>query len=90
MNKRLVVIGALLAGFALGAATVDYVRAQGKPPAYTIGEIEVTDSATYQKYMEGTSSRVPAAGGRFIVRGGRTFVVNGAPPRGLSLSSGKV
>jgi uncharacterized protein (DUF1330 family) len=34
-----------------------------------------------QKYIEGTSSRVPAAGGRFIVRGGRTFVVNGAPPK---------
>jgi uncharacterized protein (DUF1330 family) len=81
MNKRLMVIGALLAGFALGAATVECVRAQGKPPAYTIGEIEVTDPATYQKYMEGTSSRVPAAGGRFIVRGGRTFVVNGAPPK---------
>ena len=81
MNKRLMVIGALLAGFALGVATVECVRAQGQPPAYTIGEIEVTDPATYQKYLEGTSSRVPAAGGRFIVRGGRTFVVNGAPPK---------
>jgi len=81
MNKRLPVFAALLAGFALGAAAVEGVRAQAKPPAYTIGEIEVTDPATYQNYMDGTSSRVPASGGRFIVRGGRTFVVNGAPPK---------
>jgi uncharacterized protein (DUF1330 family) len=81
MNNRLTVIVGLLVGFALGAIVVEGVRAQSKPPAYTIAEIEVTDPATYQKYMEGTSSRVPAAGGRFIVRGGRTFVVNGAPPK---------
>jgi uncharacterized protein (DUF1330 family) len=81
MNKRLTVIVALLAGFAFGAATVEGVRAQAKPPAYTIAEIEVTDQATYQEYMKGTSVQVPVAGGRFIVRGGRTFVVNGAPPK---------
>ena len=85
MNKQLTVIAALLAGFALGALAVEGVRAQAKPPAYTIAEIEVTDQATYQEYMKGTSVQVPAAGGRFIVRGGRTFVVNGAPPKRIAV-----
>jgi uncharacterized protein (DUF1330 family) len=85
MNKRLTVIAALLAGFALGVAAVEGVRAQAKPPAYTIAEAEVTDPATYQKYIEGTTIGVPAAGGRFIVRGGKTFVVNGAPPKRIAV-----
>jgi uncharacterized protein (DUF1330 family) len=85
MNKRFTVIAALVAGFALGAAAVEGVRAQAKPPAYTIAEVEVTDQATYQEYMKGTSVQVPAAGGRFIVRGGRTFVVNGAPPKRIAV-----
>jgi len=85
MNKRLTVVAALLTGFALGAAAVEGVRAQAKPPAYTVAEIEVTDQATYQEYMKGTSVQVPAAGGRFIVRGGRTFVVNGAPPKRIAV-----
>jgi uncharacterized protein (DUF1330 family) len=85
MNKRFTVIAALVAGFALGAAAVEGVRAQAKPPAYTIAEVEVTDQATYQEYMKGTSVQVPAADGRFIVRGGRTFVVNGAPPKRIAV-----
>ena len=85
MNKRLTVIAPLLAGFALGAAVVEGVRAQTKPPAYTIAEAEVTDPPTYQKYIEGTTSRVPAAGGRFIARGGRAIVVNGAPPKRVAV-----
>jgi uncharacterized protein (DUF1330 family) len=36
--------------------------------AYVIGEVEVTDSATYEDYRK----QVPKYGGRFIVRGGRS------------------
>jgi uncharacterized protein (DUF1330 family) len=81
MGSRKAVIAASLAGFALGALVVEGVRAQPKPPAFTIAEIEVTDQASYQEYMKETSVQVPAAGGRFIVRGGRTFVVTGDPPK---------
>ena len=81
MNIRLTAIVALIAGFALGVAAVEVVRAQAKPPAYTIAEVEVTDQATYQEYQRGAGAQIPAAGGRFIARGGRTFVVNGAPPK---------
>jgi len=81
MKNSLAVAWAVLAGFALGAAVVQGVHAQAKPPAYTIAEIEVTDPATFQKYGEATRVGIPAAGGRVIVRGGKTFVINGAPPK---------
>jgi uncharacterized protein (DUF1330 family) len=85
MNTRVKTIVALVIGFASGAAAVEAVRAQAKPPAYTIAEVEVTDQATYQEYQKGARVEIPAAGGRFITRGGRTFVVNGAPPKRVVL-----
>jgi uncharacterized protein (DUF1330 family) len=69
------------AGFALGAAVTVGVHAQAKPPAYTIAEIEVTDPSTFQQYGQATGKSVPEAGGRIIVRGGKSFVVNGPPPK---------
>jgi uncharacterized protein (DUF1330 family) len=80
-KKSFAVVFAVAAGFAFGAAVVQGVHAQAKPPAYTIAEIEITDPATFKKYGEGTGIGIPAAGGRFIVRGGKTFVINGAPPK---------
>jgi uncharacterized protein (DUF1330 family) len=85
MKTYHVVSLAMLAGFGFGGLAVQGLHAQARPPAYTIAEIEVTDTAGYQKYMEGTTPAVPAAGGRFIVRGGRTFVVNGAPPKRIAV-----
>jgi uncharacterized protein (DUF1330 family) len=85
MRKGSTMLLAVLAGFACGAAAVQAVTAQGKAPAYTVAEVEVTDPATFQKYAEATRSSIPAAGGRFIARGGKTFVVNGAQPKQIVL-----
>src|SRR5262245_66558938 len=81
MTSRIALLGAVLGAFACGVAAVHAVQAQAKPPAYTIAEIEVTEPATFQKYGEATRATIPAAGGRVIVRGGKTFVVNGAAPK---------
>jgi uncharacterized protein (DUF1330 family) len=85
MNKWSTVVLSLLVGFACGAAAIQAVNAQAKAPAYTVAEVEVTDPATFQKYGEATRSSIPAAGGRFIARGGKTFVVNGPPPKQIVL-----
>ena len=85
MKTHYTVCLAMLVGFGLGGLAVKVLHAQARPPAYTIAEVEVTDPAGYQKYMEGTTPAVPAAGGRFIVRGGKTFVVNGAPPKRIAV-----
>lgn len=81
MKRWLTVVLAVGAGFGVGVAVVRAVYANAKPPAYTIAEIEVTDPPTFQKYGEATRTSIPAAGGRIIVRGGRTFVINGPSPK---------
>jgi uncharacterized protein (DUF1330 family) len=39
--------------------------------AYVIGEIEVTDPATYEEYRKQVMAVVTKYGGKFIVRGGK-------------------
>ena len=85
MSQRTTIVLAGFAGFVLGAAVLHGVHAQGKPPAYTIAEFEVTDPATFQKYGDATRAGIPAAGGRFIVRGGKAVVINGPAPKQLAV-----
>jgi uncharacterized protein (DUF1330 family) len=76
---------AALGGLAFGAAAVQLGHGQTNAPAYTVAEIEVTDPATFQRYGDATRVSIPAAGGRVVVRGGKTVVVNGAPPKQIVL-----
>ena len=72
----------MLAGAALGAVAVHGLRAQAKPPVYVVAEIEVTDPATYQTYVDRNGALVQSFGGRFLTRGGKTEAIAGPPPRG--------
>jgi uncharacterized protein (DUF1330 family) len=45
--------------------------------AYLMGEIEVTDPATYEEYRRQVLPVVTKYGGRFIVRGGRVETLEG-------------
>jgi uncharacterized protein (DUF1330 family) len=45
--------------------------------AYVIGEIEVTDPATYDQYRKQVAATVEKHGGRFIVRGGKVEPLEG-------------
>jgi len=72
----------MVAGFGLGATTVQVIQAQPTPPAYTIAEVEVTDPETYKQYI---AVGVPPTDGHFIARGGRTYVVNGPPPKRVAV-----
>lgn len=51
--------------------------------AYLIGEIEVTDPATYEDYRKQVAATVAKYGGRFVVRGGKVQSLEGgwAPGR---------
>ena len=73
---------AVLAGAALGAVAVHGLRAQAKPPVYVVAEIEVTDPATYQTYVDRNGALVQSFGGRFLARGGKTETIAGPVPRG--------
>ena len=45
--------------------------------AYVIGEIEVTDQATYDEYRKQVAATVEKHGGRFVVRGGKVEPLEG-------------
>jgi uncharacterized protein (DUF1330 family) len=45
--------------------------------AYVIVEIEITDPVGYEEYKNSASASVAKYGGRYIVRGGRTEVLEG-------------
>lgn len=51
--------------------------------AYVIGEIDVTDPATYDEYRKQVLATVQKHGGRFLARGGRAETLEGgaAPKR---------
>jgi uncharacterized protein (DUF1330 family) len=55
--------------------------------AYVVGEIEVTDPATYEEYRKQVPAVVTKYGGRFIVRGGKAEALEGgwAPKRFVAL-----
>jgi len=52
-------------------------------PAYLIVETDITDPEQYEQYKAASPAAVAAAGGRFVVRGGETAVLEGdwAPKR---------
>ena len=71
MRNRSAVALALLAGFGLGAVTIQGLRAQAKPPAYAVVEIDVTDQDGFLKeFQPKGNSAITAAGGKFLARGG--------------------
>jgi uncharacterized protein (DUF1330 family) len=46
-------------------------------PAYMIVEIEVTDPVGYEEYKKLASDSIHAHGGKYLVRGGKTEVIEG-------------
>lgn len=46
-------------------------------PAYLFANVEVTDAAGYELYKQQISATVEAFGGRYLVRGGATEVLEG-------------
>jgi uncharacterized protein (DUF1330 family) len=73
----------LPAAFGLGALTVQVLHAQSKPPAYEILEANVTNQDAYIKEFAPLAAKaIEAGGGKFLVRGGKTVAIEGAPPAG--------
>lgn len=73
----------ILAGIVLGAMGVVPLHAQSStPPAYLIAEIEVHNAAAYKEYASQVPALLVPFGGHFLVAGGKTAVIEGAPPAG--------
>jgi len=71
MKTRFSVAFSMLAGAALGAAAMQGLHAQAKPPIYFVAEIDVTNPDAYAKeYAPKAQAIIKAAGGRFLAIGG--------------------
>jgi uncharacterized protein (DUF1330 family) len=82
MKTRYTVALSILAGVAVGAAAVQALHAQAKPPAYVVAEIDVTNAEPYDKeYVPPAAKAITDAGGKYVVRGGRTVAIFGQPPQ---------
>ena len=61
----------ILTGMGIGMFTVQGLRAQGTPPIYYVGEIDVTDPEGYtSEYLPKARAIIEASGGRYLATGG--------------------
>jgi uncharacterized protein (DUF1330 family) len=82
MKTRYTVALSIWAGVVVGAAAVQALHAQAKPPAYVVAEIDVINPEPYDReYVPPAAKAVADGGGKYIVRGGRTVAFYGAPPK---------
>jgi len=73
---------AMLAGIGIGAAAVQSLHAQAKPPVYYVAEIDVTDIEGYTKeYAPKVQAIIKAAGGRLLAAGQKVTAFEGEPPK---------
>jgi uncharacterized protein (DUF1330 family) len=72
----------LLGGFALGAAAIQGLQAQTKPPTYVVVAIrKITDA---DGFKTGVAAKAPAAmagsGGSYVIRTDKITSLDGTPP----------
>jgi uncharacterized protein (DUF1330 family) len=89
MNQRITIGLAMLAGAALGAAGVQGIHAQSKPPVYYVAEIDVSNPEAYgTEYAPKAQATIKAHGGRQLAIGGtgaagatKLTAFDGEPPK---------
>ena len=81
MKTRYTVALAMFAGIGVGAAAVQPLHAQTKPPVYFIAENDVTNPEGYKKeYLPLAQPTIKAHGGRYLAAGNATPFA-GDPPK---------
>jgi len=88
MNARYKIPAAMLACVALGALGSEALHAQAKPPAYLIGQIDVSNPDGYaREYLPKAREIIKAHGGRLVAAAGaastgaQVVAVDGEAPR---------
>ena len=86
MKTQHVVALVLLTGVGLGAAAVQGLHAQARPPAYVIAEIDVANEEDFAKeYVPAGSEAVLDGGAKYLARGAKTAAFKGEPPKRIIL-----
>jgi uncharacterized protein (DUF1330 family) len=86
MKTRLIVLLSVMAGAAAGAAAVQALHAQARPPAFVVGEIDVKNAELLDKeYVPNASKAVRDGGGKYLVIGGKSESFYGEPPKRIAI-----
>jgi uncharacterized protein (DUF1330 family) len=86
MKTRFTVLVSVMAGIAAGAAAVQALHAQARPPAFVVGEIDVRSPELFAKeYLPNASKAVRESGGKYIVGGGKSVSFYGEPPKRIAI-----
>jgi uncharacterized protein (DUF1330 family) len=81
MRTRYTVALSIIAGLALGVTTIEVLHAQAKPVAYAIVLNTVNNQEKYMSdFAPAITKALQDAGGKYIVRGGKSIPVHGAAP----------
>jgi uncharacterized protein (DUF1330 family) len=88
MKTRSAIVLTALAGIGFGAAAMQGLHAQAKPPVFLVGLIDVSNSEGYSKeYAPKAQAIIKDAGGRLIATGGagapvEVTAIEGEPYKG--------
>jgi uncharacterized protein (DUF1330 family) len=84
MKIHSIIALSLAAGVTIGAGAVEGLRAQVRPLAYVVGEINVTNQEGFAKEFGPIARKALALapGYRALVLGGKTVSIAGEPPNG--------
>ena len=86
MKMHLVVLVSMVAGAMAGAAAMQALHAQAKPPAYVVGEIDVKNPELFAKeYVPNASKAIRDGGGKYLVGGGKSVSFYGEPPKRIAI-----
>ena len=87
MNRYLTIGLAMLAGSALGAAVVQGLHAQAKPPAYSVTEVDVHDADAYAKqFLPVVQPLVKKSGGVLIAASFKVTAIRGSAPKRIAIN----
>jgi uncharacterized protein (DUF1330 family) len=86
MKTRTSIALAVIAGFGLGAISIQTLHAQAKPPAYTVTEINISNNDGYMKeYAPKVQALVKEKGGKGLAAS-NGITIEGAPAKRIAIN----
>lgn len=74
----------MVAGAVIGAAAIQGLHAQAKPPVYAVIPIlKITDADTFKQIGPKASAAMSGSGAHYIIRGDKITALDGTPPERL-------
>jgi|SRR6267142_507342 len=86
MKIRSSIALAVIAGFGLGVLSIHTLRAQAKPPVYTVVEVDISNNDSYMKeYAPKAQALIKEKGGKLIAASSGV-TIEGAPAKRIAIN----